>query len=137
MAEIISIDEKRLFSDKEKVLRLRKRKLLAVRKLIQCTHCQLKCEKCGSIIEREEGRLNGIINRVRVPYRFCDNCSEEYVDFVGRLSGNGDPDYFWHNESWLKSWQAWIDYKGALDEHVKSKEFRKLLKDLEESDSQE
>lgn len=135
MAEIISIDEKRLFSDKEKADRMRKRKLLAIRKTLQCTQCRIKCEKCGTQLDAGDLEPAGISQRLRVPYRFCIGCSEEYIDFIDRLKGTGDPDYYWHNEAWMKSWQAWIDYKSALDQHTKSKEFLRLLKDLEESET--
>jgi hypothetical protein len=135
MAEIISIDEKRLFCDKEKTVRMRKRKLLAVRKALQCTQCRIKCEKCGTQIDTGELEQAGISQKLRVPYRFCLGCSEEYVDFIERLKGNGDSDCYWHNESWMKSWQAWIEYRSALDQHTKSTEFFRLLKDLEESET--
>jgi hypothetical protein len=135
MAEIISIDEKRLFSDKEKAARMRKRKILAVRKALQCTQCRIKCEKCGTQIDAEDLEQAGISHRLRVPYRFCLGCSEEYVDFIERLKGKGDSDYYWHNEAWMKSWQAWIEYRSMLDQHAKSNEFMRLLKDLEESET--
>jgi hypothetical protein len=135
MAEIISIGEKRLFSDKEKAMRIWKRKILAVRKALQCTQCRIKCEKCGTQIDVEELEQAGINPRLRVPYRFCLGCSEEYIDFIERLKGNGDSGYYWHNEAWMKSWQAWIEYRSALDQHAKSNEFFRLLKDLEESET--
>ena len=135
MAEIISIGEKRLLSDKEKAERVRKRKIHAVRRVIQCTHCRIKCEKCGVQIDVAEFDENGMDRRLRVPYRFCFSCSEEYVDYIDRLKGEGDPDCYWHNEAWMKSWQAWIEYKSALDQHTKSKEFLQLLRDLEKSDA--
>jgi Pyruvate/2-oxoacid:ferredoxin oxidoreductase delta subunit len=135
MAEIISIDKKRVFSDKEKAAAMRKRKILAVRKAFQCTQCRIKCEKCGAPIEGEPPEQTGINQKLRVPYRFCLGCADEYIDFIERLKGDGDPDYYWHNESWIKSWQAWIEYRSALDQHAKSNEFFRLIKDLEQNET--
>lgn len=132
MAEIIPIDKKRLLSDKEKAARIRKQKIQAVRRVFQCTHCRIKCEKCGTQIDGKQFKNDGVINKLRVPYRFCQSCSEEYVDYVERLKGQGDSDCYWHNEALMNSWRAWIDYRGALDQHTKSKEFLQLLRDLED-----
>ncbi len=68
----------------------------------------------------------------RVPYRFCESCSEEYIDFVERLKGGGDSDRYWHNEAWLGVWKAWIDYQSSIDNYVKSKEFIRLMKELKQ-----
>jgi hypothetical protein len=135
MAEIISIDKKRLFCDKEKAARMRKRKILVVQKALQCAQCRIKCEKCSTQIDAENMEHAGIKHNLRVPYRFCLDCSEEYIDFIERLKGTGDSDYYWHNEAWMKSWQAWIEYRNALDQHARSKEFMRLLKELEESET--
>jgi hypothetical protein len=134
VAEIISIDEKRLLSDKEKAARDRLRKIQAVRKVLQCTHCRMKCEKCGIYMEGGRGQNGGKAREpLRVPYRFCPSCSEEYIEYIERLKGTGDPSYYWHNEWWMKGWQAWIDYRSAIDQHSRSKEFLQLLRELEDS----
>jgi hypothetical protein len=129
VAEIISIDKKRLLSDTEKAARMRMRKIHAVRKVLQCTHCKMKCEKCGVYLEED-----ATPDPLRVPYRFCQSCQEEYIDYIDRLKGLGDSSCYWHNESWMRSWQAWIDYRGALDQHHQSREFMRLLKDLEQGE---
>ena len=38
-------------SKEKKAGLIRKRKLLAVKKVFQCTHCSFKCEKCGTPME--------------------------------------------------------------------------------------
>jgi hypothetical protein len=133
MAEIISLDEKLLLSDKEKAVRARMLKIQAVRKMLQCTHCRMKCEKCGAYLEGRQGQTKQNHNLLRVPYRFCSSCAEEYIEYIDRLKGGGDPSYYWHNEWWMKSWRAWIDYRSAIDQHTRSKEFLQLLQELEDS----
>ncbi len=111
-----------------------RRKIMAVQKLFQCTHCAIKCEKCGTQIgtqacPAEINKQNADVNP-KVPYRLCESCSEEYIDYIARLKGNGDEDCYWHNTDWLEAWGKWADYRSALDRYTKSKEFLQLLHEL-------
>lgn len=135
MANVINIEKKRQRSKAKKAELIKQRKLLAVQKVFQCTHCAFKCEKCGTQINPEERRQESENGRVKVPYRFCDSCSAEYIDYIERLNGRGDPDCYWHNEFWLESWRRWIDYQGVIDSYLKSKEFVRLLQELKETRS--
>ncbi|MEW6674184.1 MAG: hypothetical protein AB1427_21020 [Thermodesulfobacteriota bacterium] len=133
MADIISIEDKlRLTKDKKADL-IRKRKISAVHKVFQCTHCSYKCEKCGTQMSTtREGTIIRDPNP-RIPYRFCESCTEEYIDFIERLKGGGDPDRYWHNDAWLAVWKSWIDYQSSLDNYLKSKEFLKLLREMKQT----
>jgi len=135
MADIINIEKKRQHSKEKKAEIIKKRKLLAVQKVFQCTHCAFKCEKCGTQINPEERAQESENGRVKVTHRFCDSCSEEYIDYIERLNGRGDPDCYWHNDFWLESWRRWIDYQGVIDSYLKSKEFVQLLEELKETRS--
>jgi len=132
VTNIISLGEKlRLFKD-QKAAEIHKRKILAVKKLFQCSHCAFKCEKCGTQLSTtREGTFNREPNP-RIPYRFCESCSEEYLDFIERLKGGGDPDSYWHNDAWLGVWKSWIDYQSSLDNYLKSKEFLRLLREMKQ-----
>lgn len=136
MAEIISMDKKRQLSDKAKADIIKKRKITAIQKVFQCTHCKLKCEKCGTQINvTTDGEAKS--NKLRVPYRLCESCSEEYIDYIERLKGKGDKNSYWRNEPWSASWRAWIDYKSSIDEYMRSKEFLALLQELKEPPGEE
>ena len=138
MGKLISLAKKRQRSDKEKAGQERQRKIQAVRRVLQCTQCAAKCEKCGAgvsagnsvpgegvaIKEAEEAR------RLRIPYQLCEDCGDEYLDYIERLKGKGDAEQYWHNDAWMRSWRAWIDYQGAIDQYLKSKEFERLLNEL-------
>ena len=52
MSKIISLDDKLKLSSEQRAALERKRKILAVRKVFQCTHCASKCERCGISLER-------------------------------------------------------------------------------------
>lgn len=128
MADIIPLESKREISDEKKKDLIRKRKISAVQKVFQCTHCALKCEKCGSQLSHHENETRN----TRVPYKFCENCSEEYMDYIERLKGGGDKSCYWRNEIWLDLWRTWINYQSSLDRYYRSKEFVRLLKELKE-----
>ncbi len=129
MADVISIEEKIRLSEEKKAEIVKKQKILAVRKVFQCTQCALKCEKCGTQVDPPQAGRE-LPQKLRIPYRFCESCAEEYVDYVERLKGKGDPDCYWRNDLWLCSWKAWIDYQGAMDRYLKSQEFIRLLNEL-------
>jgi hypothetical protein len=133
VAEIISLDNKLQLSKHKKSELVKKRKLLAVRKVFQCTQCSYKCEKCGTQIPTEPADETADFFDPRIPYRFCESCSEEYLEYIDRLKGQGDPECYWHNSEWLDLWQKWIDYQGALDRYMKSEGFAKLLKELKQT----
>jgi hypothetical protein len=127
MGEIISLAKKRQRTDEEKAGQARQRKIQAVRRVLQCTQCAAKCEKCGAGIasgERDEHK------QLRIPYQLCEDCGDEYLDYIERLKGKGDAEQYWHNDAWMRIWRAWIDYQGAVDQYLKSKEFERLLNEL-------
>ena len=47
MADVISLDDKLELAKDKKAALIRRRKVLAVQKVFQCTQCAFKCEKCG------------------------------------------------------------------------------------------
>ncbi len=135
MAEIIQLDDKIQHDKEKKAEIIKKRKIIAVQKVFQCAHCAFKCEKCGTQINPDERDNMSERDKIRVPYRFCEGCSEEYIDYIERLHGRGDPNCYWHNEVWLEAWRRWIDYQGVIDRYLKSKEFVQLLQELKETRS--
>jgi len=131
MAEIIPLAPRLRDGGKAETL-MRKRKLAAVRSMVQRVRDTLRCEKCFRQLN-EEVRKEEIRN-LRVPYRFCDSCAEEYIDYIERLQGRGNPNFCWHNEAWMKVWQKWIDYQGSVDQYVKTEEFRQLMREIDPPD---
>jgi hypothetical protein len=133
VADIISIDEKLDLAKEKKAELIRKRKVLAVQKVFQCTHCAFKCEKCGTQIDGEAGAKESQGRDLRVPYNFCEACKQEYLDYIEKLKGGGDSDCYWHNDAWLDAWKRWIDYQGSVDRYLKSKEFIQLLQEFKQT----
>lgn len=133
MADVISINDKLALAKNKQAELVRKRKILAVQKVFQCTRCTFKCEKCGRQINPVDRGRDAAVSVPKVPYRFCSSCSEEYLDYIERLKGGGDKTCYWHNHAWRDSWQAWIGYRGALDRYLKSAEFLRLLSEIKQN----
>ena len=136
MGDIISINNKLSLAKEKKAALIRRRKIQAVQKVFQCTQCAYKCEKCGTQLSQDLTDQNEMPRNIRVPYRLCDSCSEEYIDYIERHKGGGDPDTYWHNDAWLALWKSWIDYQGAVDRYLKSKEFNRLVQELRQPDDE-
>lgn len=125
MNKVIPLNDKIKLNAAQKAEQLRKRKVRAVYKVFQCTQCSSKCERCGAAVAVSVQKTES-----PAPYHFCAGCAEEYADYIRKLQGQDNPEAFWHNHQWLNVWQTWIAYQGAVDQYLKSKEFRRLLDDL-------
>jgi len=88
MTNIISFKDKKGLVEQKQAALNRKRKVLAVRKVFQCTQCAFKCEKCGTHIERGSEDTTAFRRKLNVPYNFCEGCSDEYLDL---LNGSREP----------------------------------------------
>jgi len=132
VADVIAIDKKMQLKAGERAAHIRKRKILAVRKVFHCTHCASKCEKCGTQIGVQPAHQETAFSGATIPYNFCESCTEEYLDYMDRLQGGGNPDYYWHNETWQAIWENWIAYQTSIEHYLKSAEFSKLLQELKQ-----
>jgi hypothetical protein len=133
MGNIISLNSKIQLAKEKKAVIIRKRKIQTVQKIFQCTQCAFKCEKCGTQISMDRHDIEEDDNSQKTSYRFCGSCSEEYIDYIKRTNGEGNPDCYWHNEAWIKVWKTWIDYQGSIDRYLKSKEFIQLLNEIKQT----
>ena len=129
MAEIIEFGKKAQDLKSVKDTSLRQRKIEALRKMLQCTRCAMKCAKCGNQMDMDGDETA----RYAVPYPFCRNCQEEYEEYRARTEKRlATPRYYWHNDVWMKAWESWLEHQKALDEYKRSKEFLQLLQEVEE-----
>jgi hypothetical protein len=137
VTNIISFKHKKDLAEEKQASLIRKRKVLAVRKVFQCSQCAFKCEKCGTQITTDSHGPAEYHRKLNVPYNFCEACAAEYIDYIERLKGLGDPDCYWHNEAWLDAWKRWIDYQSSVDRYLKSKEFIQLINEIKQTGHEE
>jgi hypothetical protein len=133
VGDIISFDDKVAPAREKKAAVRRKEKALAVRRVFQCTGCAHKCEKCGTPVEPPGAGEREGAGHPLLPYKFCEACQDEYLDYLERLQGRGDPECYWRNDEWRDAWRKWIDYQGSVDRYTKSKEFQRLLQEFKPS----
>jgi len=123
LAKIIALEKSRRSRDEKRQASLDEAKKRAVRDIFQCLHCPSRCARCGTPIDPQS-------IRAKAPYRFCEACADEYDAYMAQLKGEAVRDRYWHNETWMEVWKTWIDHKYAIDRHVKSREFIRLLDEL-------
>jgi hypothetical protein len=126
VADIIELEKRRQQQKNEKAFDLRHEKIDVLKKVLQCARCQLKCSRCGTQIEEA-----GENKHTTLPYPLCASCGDEYGVYVKLRGGELTPGRYWHNEEWMKVWQTWLKHQQALDQYRDSKEFIKLLHELE------
>jgi hypothetical protein len=112
-----------------------KRKRRAVQQMYQCAGCAAVCERCSAPIAAGCNCDSSQLQDRRIPYRFCEACAEEFVDYIERLQGRGDADLYWRNEAWMEVWATWINHRAALDRHFRSKDFARLMQELKNTPS--
>ena len=133
MADIIPLNGKLQLSKDKKASRLRLRKTVAVQKLFQCAHCALRCEKCGMQVAPNRGRDESQGRDRLSPYRFCQDCAEEYHDYLAHMQGRGNAELYWQSADWLEIWQRWIAYQATVNRYLKSKPFLQLLQEIKQT----
>jgi len=129
MAEVIDLEAKKKKDQNRKAALERSRKIEAVLHMFQCSQCAMKCMKCGSQMELVPHESS----EPRLPYRFCQSCKEEYMEFLERLHGRGDPECYWYNKEWMEVWKAWMHYQDALGRYQISEGFRRLMDEIKGS----
>ncbi len=133
MATVIPIDTRRQMDKREKMEIIRKRKVLAVRKIFKCARCAFKCDKCGAQLDTgRQGNARRNPAPGKTPYRFCQSCADDYRDYIAWGNGNGHSDYYWHTAAWADEWRLWIDHQKAVDRYLTSREFGRLLNEIKQ-----
>jgi Pyruvate/2-oxoacid:ferredoxin oxidoreductase delta subunit len=128
MADVIDLKEKKQQEKTKKSAERRNRRMEMILQMFQCSRCSMRCMKCGSQIDLVEQSQQPSF----VPYRFCRNCLEEYLEFLDRLHGRGNSEHYWYNQEWLEVWKAWMHYQDTLKRYELSDGFRRLLKELKD-----
>ena len=104
-------------------------KIDALKKIIQCSSCHVKCAMCGLHVE-----TGGPVKQTRFsPFGliFCESCRDEFQDFLSISRGEKASDVFWHNQEWKNMWSAWLNYRRAIHAFTESQEFRELLEEMD------
>ena len=128
MADIIEFGKKAENVKSERDTLFRQRKIEALRKFFQCTRCMVKCAKCSAQVETAADESA----KFAAPYTFCKACQEEYQEYRDRVNGTRtDSSCYWHNSTWMRIWETWLEHQKSLELYRNSKEFLQLLDEVE------
>lgn len=127
MDKVLNIEDRLQANRRRRELEARSHKVEAVRKLVQCTSCRLRCAMCGCQVENQDlqpsrfGELDFVL---------CTSCKTDFDDYKAVAEGRSAPESFWHNEQWAALWSAWLDYQSAIRKFINSEEFKELMRSL-------
>jgi hypothetical protein len=135
VADIISLSGKKQIKEVEKTV-VANQRFFDVRKTLKAGRQARQCEKCHGTPGHDGGEQGDSRQAWKdlLPYRFCTTCADEYLDYIEYLKGRRDQDRFWQKWSWAETWKRWIDYRGALDSYLTSKEFLQRLQTIEQAE---
>jgi len=128
MADIIALEE-RIRKQREQALSQKKiKRLNSFWMALQCSGCHLKCPKCGFQLEAPQPQTIS----EELPVRLCQACWEEYLLYREMTSGRTPvaEQAYYHNQAWLEIWTSWLQYQRSLQGYRNSKEFLRLLEEL-------
>lgn len=124
MSKIINIQDHIELEKQKKLEEGQKRQVEAVRKVILCSSCRLRCSRCG--VQVATPTFCPFCSDL--PFNLCPTCAEEYDEYKRSLDGLKSKDIPWHNQEWEEMWQRWLEYQKALKKYQQSREIRELLK---------
>ena len=101
-------------------------KLEALRSVLHCSQCAMRCARCGSQADETKPVI-----RSGLSFRLCHNCLDEYQDLLVYLEGDLKSDRpFWYNREWVRLWLAWLDYQQAMVNYISSPEILSIFEDI-------
>ncbi len=101
----------------------------AIRRLVQCACCEMKCAMCGQHAGGPEATCPDTPSPLGV--NLCENCRAEFEAFLDLSDGHKRPPVFWRNKQWRNLWAAWLQYQEALRDFRNSTEFELLTRELD------
>jgi hypothetical protein len=129
MDKVVNIEERIEGQKQKKQLERHRGKIEAIQKLIQCTSCHMRCAMCGHHLKDAVSSHDALSSSFA--FAFCENCRDEFDDFLSISKGEKRPDVFWHNKEWIDMLSAWLNYRQAVNGFMNSPEFRLLLEELD------
>ncbi len=127
MDKVLSIEERLQANRRQRELKAGSHKIEAVRKLVQCTSCRMRCAMCGCQVDDDDPRPSrfGELN-----FQLCASCRADFDDYKAMADGREVPELFWRNEQWADLWASWLEYQRAIKDFINSDGFKELMKSL-------
>ena len=128
MKKIVELKDRIEHNRQKESLRQLGGKIETIRKITQCSSCQLRCAMCGAQVQTDGlGKDSG---QAYHGLRFCGSCGEEFDEYLAIIRGEKQPTVPWHNEEWRDMWSTWLGYRKAMAAFTDSSEFKLLMEEL-------
>lgn len=124
MSKIINFQEHIEIEKQKKVEEERKHSVDALRKVMVCFSCRMKCARCGVQVNVTPCCPVS----ADMPFNLCETCTEEYQEYKQALENQENQEIPWHNHEWKEMWRTWIEYQQSLKKYQTSKEVQALFK---------
>jgi len=128
LADIIDLNNKLKKQKEEKFRILKTLKMHIIRNLNQCSLCHLKCARCSSNIQGKDMSFS-----TSLPFHLCESCCSEYKAYMDFADGRmvTKKNEYWLSDKWMAMWENWLNYQDSIKKYRESKEFLKLLNEIE------
>jgi len=130
MSKVYRITDRIADRERKRQIQNHRQKIETIQRAVQCSSCHFKCAMCGLHLEGEGTSCPHALSFQ--DFNLCENCREEFEDFLKTRKGEKPPEVFWHNQEWLNLWSAWLNYQEAIKEFKKSQEFQQLITETED-----
>jgi hypothetical protein len=127
MDNVLNIEDRLQANRRRRELETKSHKVEAVRKLVQCTSCRLRCSMCGCQLGGQNLQPSRFGD---LDFALCASCRTDFDDYKAVVEGGQAPDLFWHNEQWMALWSSWTDYQRAIKNFMNSEGFKELMRSL-------
>lgn len=126
MDKIVDIEKRLEKKRKKEDLERRRNKIRSLRRSVQCSCCRMRCAMCG-FQAGTRGAAAEENTMISLGFALCEDCREEYEDFLSVYKDGESSDIQWHNEEWIEMWSSWLRYRTALNAFIHSAEFKSML----------
>lgn len=97
-------------------------KIETAQRIVRCSSCHFRCAMCGYHLESSDRSSSQVLSHLDLC--LCENCRNDFEEFLSMRNGKKESDIPWHNKAWLKLWSSWVDYQQAIREFSDSDEFK-------------
>ncbi|HDR13893.1 MAG TPA: hypothetical protein ENN79_00110 [Desulfobacteraceae bacterium] len=124
MDNLLNIEDLLQTRRRRRELENKTRKVQALRKLVQCTSCRLRCAMCGCRVDSGDMKTSGFED---LEFVLCESCRTDFDDYKAAFEKKRVSECFWHNKEWMALWSSWIGYQRSIRGFIDSEEFKQLM----------
>jgi len=122
MDKVLPIDRLRRRKQEKQRDETFQERLEAVRRLLRCSACPLRCAMCGQYRSHRDKREL---------FPLCEGCLGEWEAYQQQARSGDMPPSRWHNPEWKALWTSWVEFRKAIEKFRNSPEAKEFLEEPE------